>query len=236
VDRDLTGDRRHFLASAPSGCSGTLIYDAARDMRLSYAVGQNDDVPSRLRHVFAQLGPKPGSRRSLALLPVASELTGDGWVMIDKRTWRTGWVGNPSDWSRRAKEAGTITAWRSFKQTDTARWLWVEVIPVASAEDSASALQHLLAMGLRNLGFQGTVTDEHDQAGVAVPGCAASWAHEQRTTGPQGEGVARYVAGTVGAFVLVSAGSGLADTWPWEELVRVVEISARRILETEAQG
>jgi len=76
--------------------------DAPHKFRASSAIlsghWQTALVPKRLRFVTAQLGRKPGAERSLRMLPDVSDLHGDGWIVLDERSWRTGNVGNPSEW------------------------------------------------------------------------------------------------------------------------------------------
>ena len=61
-------------------------------------------------------GDHAGSATSLAMLLVPSHLPGPGWEVSRERTWPTGQLDPESEKSRRAVEAGAITAWRSFEQ------------------------------------------------------------------------------------------------------------------------
>ena len=79
--------------------------------------------------------------RSLAMLPGPVHLPGSGWRVTRDRTWVTGQLDPDSEKSRRAREAGVVTAWRSFEQVSTGRSAWVEVVPYATAEDAELSLR-----------------------------------------------------------------------------------------------
>ena len=81
-------------------------------------------IGKRLRFGLAQLGPKQGKGASLAMLIAPSDLPGSNWTLADERTWRAGTVGDSTPWSQRAKEAGCIAGWRSFKESSGQRWAW----------------------------------------------------------------------------------------------------------------
>ncbi len=79
--------------------------------------------------------------RSLAMLVEPADLPGSGWTVVRDRTWVTGELDPDSGKSRRAREAGVVTAWRSFEQATTGRSAWVEVVPYATAGDAALSLR-----------------------------------------------------------------------------------------------
>ena len=186
--------------------------------------------PKRLRFAAAQLGPKPGKAHALSLLLVPADLPGDGWRAVDERVWRTGTTNPDLDWARRAREAKTLTAWRSFEQASPNRWLWTEAITCASAEDAAAALRDVPHLMLRNLRANVTVTSEGDVGGHSIAGINNQWIYEQLTTGPDGDNAVRYVGGTEGLIVFVSAFSSTGRSgWSWDDIDGVVESQALRV-------
>ena len=88
---------------------------------------------------MAQLGGRRGGGQALTHLVEPADLPGEGWTVMDQRTWRTG-VLPTTDWQRQARIAGCIPAWRLFEQTGAKRWPWIQAAPVA---DAASALSQL---------------------------------------------------------------------------------------------
>ena len=76
-------------------------------------------IPKRLQFALAQLGPKPNRERSLSTLLDVDELPGNGWEVLDERTWRAGSIGKSTPWGDRAREAKDIVAWRSFAEGES---------------------------------------------------------------------------------------------------------------------
>ncbi len=148
----------------------------------------------RLGFIAAQLMPKPGARQVLARVVTVDDLPGGGWSVIDERTWRSGVSVPATKWGRRARAAGSVTAWRSFEAVAARQWCWVQVMPLVSEPDALSALEGIGDRLLRNLRAEVTLLREHDVAIEAFPGAGRVWAHEQHTIGPDGEGVARTLA------------------------------------------
>jgi hypothetical protein len=54
-----------------------------------------------------------------------------------------------------------------------------------------------------------------DVEAPAVPGAFASWAHEQRTTAPDGDGTALMLVSVVGSILLVINAGGTPGAWTW---------------------
>jgi hypothetical protein len=177
-------------------------------------------VLRRLGFIAAQLAPRPGARQALARVVTADDLPGDGWRVLDERTWRTGMSGPATGWSRRARAAGSVTAWRSFEAVPMRRWCWVQVVPLVSEADALSALGGVGNRGIRNLHARVTVVREHDVDIGAFPWAGKVWAHEQHTTEPDGSGVALMLAAVCGAYMIVVSGAG-APEWTWDEMVPV---------------
>ena len=183
----------------------------------------------RLRWVKATLGSKPGAETVLAALLSRGDLPSGRWKQLDERTWRTGEAGPETPWATRARDVGSVTAWRSFEDRDATRWVWCQLTPLASPEDAASALGDLPSRVLVNLRTEVNVVASTDVAPPVLPGAEHVWAHEQTTTGPNGEGVVRYLAGTVGEKLFVLCSSGGPDTWAWPGIIRLAEAQIDRL-------
>lgn len=183
-------------------------------------------MPSRLRFVMAQMGRKPGAGQSLSRLVDVEDLPGSGWRVIDKRTWRTGVQTPDEPWAQRAAAAESVTAWRSFRQSD--RWLWGQLVPLASAVDAATALAEVPGRRLANLRAKARIESESEVPGITVEGCNATWAYEQYMIGARHSGVTRMLAGTLGSDLLVLAGSGQPD-WTWDDLTAVAARQVERL-------
>ena len=149
--------------------------------------------------------------------------------MIDERAWRTGRVGDEAEWSRRARDAGLLTAWRSFEQDAAGRWLWVQVSPFVSEADAASALQAIPERFLRNLRAEVRVTAGTDVEPLTLRGQSVGWAHEQRTEGRRGKGIVLYSAFVVDSTLAALAASGFTDSWSWSDLVDLAQTQADRV-------
>lgn len=179
----------------------------------------------RLGFVAAQLASKPGARQMLARVVTADDLPSGGWSVIDERTWRTGVSRPATGWGKRARAAGSVTAWRSFEAAAAQRWCWVQVVPLVSEPDALSALEGIGDRGLRNPRAAVTVLREHDVDIEAFPGARRVWAHEHHTIGRDGEGVARMLAAACGAYVIVVSASG-SPAWAWDSVVSVARRQA----------
>jgi hypothetical protein len=182
-------------------------------------------VLRRLGFVAAQLASRPGARQALARVLSAGDLPGDGWSVIDERTWRTGIAGPATGWGRRARAAGSVTAWRSFQAASAQRWCWDQVVPLVSAADALSALDEAADRGIGNPRASVTVTRGHDAGIGAFPGAGNVRAREQHTTGPGGDGVAMMLAAACGTYLIVVSGSG-SPQWTWEEMISVARRQA----------
>lgn len=184
-------------------------------------------VPN-FRYLYSMLGPKPGADRSLKMLPSVADMPGDGWRLLDQRTFRTGRMGRATEYGNRARKLRSVTSMRSFEQVGHSRWLWAEVIPLANEEDAAVASDDSLLV-VRNPGV--TVTNEHPVTGVSVPGSSSVWAYEQESTGPVGNGVSLCLRGTAGSIIFVVMASGFAESWRWDDVVSIASLIVARISE-----
>jgi hypothetical protein len=183
----------------------------------------------RLRFGWAQLGRKPGGRDLLARLLSDDDLPGGTWRKIDQRTWRTG-VATSTPWGDRAREAGSVTAWRSFRDQAKRRGVWLEVIPLASALDARAALRDVGDIQLRNLRATVRVVDENDIDIEPFVGASAVWAHEYRTAGPDGPGATLMLAAAVEDFVVIVCVAA-QPAWDWSSVSDLAAMQARRLTE-----
>jgi hypothetical protein len=181
------------------------------------------------RLFYAKLGSKSGGKRSLRMLPEPSDLEGQGWELRDEQTWRTGRMGRVTEWSLRARQAGSVTAIRSFEQTDLARWVVAEVIPVTSEVDAVTAVGDLPNRFIGNPRSRGRVTSEGSVPDVTVADTLASWAYKQTITSDRGEGLSLLLGGAARSVVFVVIASALTDAWNWDEVQSVAAVIVRRI-------
>src|SRR5258707_10137309 len=127
-------------------------------------------VLKRLSFAAARLMPKPGARQVLARVVTVGDLAGGGGSVIDERTWRSGVSVPATEWGKRARAAGSVTAWRSFEAVAARQWCWVQVMPLVSQPDALSALEGIGDRLLRNLRAAVTLLPPHDEDIEAFPG------------------------------------------------------------------
>jgi hypothetical protein len=181
-------------------------------------------------------GPVDGERhrsaetaRSLAMLLGTEDLGGPGWTVVEERTWPTGELDPASDKSRRALDAGGITAWRSLAQPEPPSSAWVEVVPYASAEDAVRSLRQVprYFVGTSKPGEE--VTAERVVEDRTLPGVRDTWMFEKAATGPEGAVVTRYAGGTVDRILFLTCLSGAEGRWSWPDLVDLATRQAARV-------
>jgi hypothetical protein len=183
----------------------------------------------RFQFAAGQPGPKAGKKDALSRLLAAGDLRPGLWRMIDQRTWRTGTIGSPTPWGDRARQAGSVTAWRSFSDSDAKRWAWIQTVPLASASDAESALPGIGDRGLANLDARVRVVSQADVPLEPFEGASAVWAREQRTEGYGGPGLVLMLAGAVGHWLVVICLSG-SPAWDWSAAAAIAVHQARRLL------
>jgi len=167
----------------------------------------------RLQFMKAQIGA--GNDLALAGLLGPADLPGGPWRVRDQRTWRTGEIGPRTAWGQRARQAGSVTAWRGFRDKTTRRGIWIQVIPLASAEDARSVLAEAGERVLRNPRGRGRLVSERDVTVEPFPGASAVWAREQHVEDRDGPATVLLLAGTVRHHVvIVCLGGRPAFDWP----------------------
>jgi hypothetical protein len=181
-----------------------------------------------LKFVTAQLGPKPNGSASKALLLDREDLPGEGWRVLDERTWRAGTIGPSTPWGDRSRAAKNVVAWRSFEQKTVSRWLWLEVAPFVSHDDALSAVKGLSSRDfLANLRAEVVVTREQTVNDLEIPGIDAVSLIEQETSGPRGLSTAQTFLGVVNEDVIVIAFSSLDEPWSREQITAVALSQAK---------
>ena len=126
-----------------------------------------------------------------------ADLVGHGWEVTEERSWPTGGLDPESEKSKRAVEAGGITAWRSLADAGSPRTAWFEVVPYASPADAELSLRQVPRFFVGTDRPDETVVAERVVDDQVLPGSTDTWIYEKSTTGPQGDRLARYVGGTV---------------------------------------
>ena len=152
-------------------------------------------------------GTSPERHDALARLLNASDLPGSGWRRMSEKTWRTGSKGEQTEWSQRAGEAGSLTAFRSLQNRNVRQWVWSQMTPLVSVTDAHAELERLRERGVRSHGAV-RVHDEKDIAVDLFAGATRIWAHEQNTMGLTGQGSNKLLAVVVASSVLVVCSSG----------------------------
>jgi hypothetical protein len=182
----------------------------------------------RTRFAVAQLGRKAGKRDVLARLLDCGDLPGGPWQIVDERTWRTGVTGPSTPWGERARQVGSLTAWRSFRDADDSRWAWIQVTPLASAEDAKDAMTSIGERSLINLKAEVRLVSESDVPIEPFTGASAVWAREQHTEGPDGPGVVLMLAAAVHEWLMVVCLSG-SPAWDWQSASELAAVQAARL-------
>ena len=105
--------------------------------------------------------------RSFAMLLGEADLVGHGWEVTEERSWPTGGLDPESEKSKRAVEAGGITAWRSLAEAGSPRTAWFEVVPYASPADAELSLRQVPRFFV---GIRPARRDSRCRAGSRRPG------------------------------------------------------------------
>jgi hypothetical protein len=185
-------------------------------------------VLRRVQFVTAQLGRKAGKGEALARLVSGSDLPDGPWRVTDQRTWRTGEAGPAAAWGQRARQAGSVTAWRSFSHETAPRWAWIQVTPMVSEEDARGALADIGERALANLKSRVRLVSQHDVPVKAFAGASTAWAREQHTEGPDGRGVVLMLAGAVRHWLVIVCLSG-SPAWDWPSAAELAALQAARL-------
>ncbi|MFB7359005.1 hypothetical protein [Streptomyces gardneri] len=169
------------------------------------------------RLALARFAAGTGHKAVLSRLLTDQDLPGR-WKTVDERTWLTGRAGVSTPWADRARENGSVTAWRSFHDGRD-RWAWIQVVPLASESDAHQALSEAGDRLLSNPRAAVGVVHERDVGAKPFAGATAVWAREQRAehvaTG-EFTGLTLLLAGVVRTHLVVFSLSG-TPAWDWDE-------------------
>ncbi|MFF3610111.1 hypothetical protein [Streptomyces sp. NPDC002463] len=185
-----------------------------------------------LRLAWAGFATRRKNKGSLPPLLSGDDLPGR-WNVVDERTWPTGRVGPRTPWSERARANNSVTAWRSYHDGND-RWIWIQVVPLASESDAKTALPELGSRLLSNPKASHGVADERDVEVPPFPGAAAVWAREQHSvqaaTG-KNVGTTFLIGAAAGANIVVLSLSG-SPTWDWGSALNVAQRQAELTMRT----
>jgi len=143
----------------------------------------------RARWMASQIGHKPGRRTSEDLLLGAGDLVdaiGGRWKQTDQRTWRTGEADPDAGWATRARDRRSTTAWRSFQNKSESRWLWCQVVPLASPADCVEAAADIADKALPNRFAKVKLVASRDLDPPALERAVYLFGREQETAGKIG--------------------------------------------------
>jgi len=154
--------------------------------------------------------------------------------VAEDRTWPTGELDPASEKSRRARRAGVVTAWRTFRQPGSVRSAWVEVVPYATEEDAALSLRQSPRYFTGTNGPDENLVAEQVVEDRGLPGVPDAWLYEKTVRGPDGARHTRYVAGTVARVMFIASCSGEPGQWTWDDLLALAETQAELVLRAAA--
>ena len=172
-----------------------------------------------------------GSIRSFAMLLGPADLPGSEWEVSEERHWPTGQLDPTSGKSKRALEAGGVTAWRSLTQTEAMRSAWVEVVPYATVDDTVLSLRQVPRFFVGVQRPDETVVSERRVDDQHLAGISETWVYEKSTTGAAGASLSRYVGGTIDCVLFLTCCSGREEYWPWPDVIATAERQAERVRE-----
>jgi hypothetical protein len=121
-----------------------------------------------------------------------------------------------------------MLAIRSFTNPESTRWLWIEVLPLASTTD-AQLMVPELHRGFVPNPAKVKVLHEEKVASQDVPEVAEPWFYEQRTIGRMGPGTGRFIGGNIVDVVFLVAASGRGEGWPWADVIAIASAQAVKL-------
>jgi hypothetical protein len=168
---------------------------------------------------------------SLNMLLAPGELLGQGWHVIDERTWRYGSYINriEGEISDRAEQAGGFIAWRSFSKSKTRTGLWEQVIPYASKQDAEDSIPQDLTRFKGNMRFKGTIVDERTVDGLTLPSVQHVRFFEQSVSLGERSSLTRCVTGNVDYIVFTVVVTESDETLGWDRVLTVANSLADKI-------
>jgi hypothetical protein len=191
-----------------------------------------------LSYGISMLGRWSPRINSLNALLTVSELPGNGWRILDERTWKFSEFPNlkKGETTDRAVKAGGFIAWRSFKRNEPYSGLWVQINPYASVQDAEASIPDNLSQFSKNPAFEGEVGEERPIGEFKLPGIEHATFFERSTSGGRGNSTTRVVCGNVHNAVFVLACSVTGEGLPWEAMISIATKQVKKIEERLAKN
>jgi hypothetical protein len=181
-------------------------------------------------YFLAQFGNRRERKLSRSMLLEIADLPEGIWKVVGDRLWRTGARGEQGEVVLRARQAGSFTAWRSFKLETPRGGFWTEVILCASSEDAELLVPGNRTTAIKNPKFKGTAGELRVIEDQQIPGVAIARITEQLTvTDDGGPGSTRKVAGSIGRAFFVIYFTRRPGEWQWSEVTSIAASQAIKI-------
>lgn len=189
------------------------------------------------RVAIAGFGKKPGGDTVLSMLLDDTDLASAKLEKTLENTYRTFANFDSTDAIDRARKKGSITAVRVFRDDVAMRSLRIRVTPFVSISDAESSVQRVVdnvrfkwGRTPRTLGYV---------EGVSLPEVSHNIIREIEGTGPRGPEGDRLLAGTIDNFLIglaFQAEGRVEELWPWDEIVEIAALQARKIRKVLEEG
>jgi len=173
-------------------------------------------------------------KKMVAMLLESNELPGDHWKVSGESVFRPGHGRRRGGFSQFAGLAGAFTALRFFDQSSPRRWLWIQVYPYATEQDAVDVIPTLPDRMIRNPRL--SVIERTMIDNFVIRGVSAPLIFEESTTGPEGPGIGRNIAGNVDHVVFMISSFKFGEAWPWDEVTSVAESQANKVRNVLAQN
>ena len=188
--------------------------------------------PSRRASDDSERGEDATGRvRSFSMLLGPTDLPGHGWKITEERHWPTGQLDPTSEKSQRALRAGGVTAWRALTQEEETRSAWVEVVPYATADDTALSLRQVPRFFVGVQRPDETITSEQRVDDQHLVGVSDIWVYEKSAIDATGASLSRFVGGTIARILFLICCAGREAFWPWPEVMDIAGKQAKRVRE-----
>jgi hypothetical protein len=185
---------------------------------------------NNFEYIVSQFGPRANKQFSRSITLDVDELPGSGWKLLARRQWRTGAKGRPhNDVTHRARKVATFSTWKSFEQTESRRWVWIEVIPVRDSSDAVELIPNLRSILVANSRPEARLISEERTRPTDLVLDSETWTFEQLTEGPQGKGSMRLIGSHVDNVVYMVACSAFEPGWTWPEVAQIAALEASKI-------
>jgi hypothetical protein len=187
-------------------------------------------VAAPIRYAIAGIGRKPGSEYMVSMLLSESDLPGANLKDVYNYTYRSFWIFNSSDATRRARDVGSLTAVRILKNEKVGRSLATQVSRFASPEDALSRVEQSTENRLIKPGS--TVLSIERVIDIKISTFDGLIVQELLGTSFRRASGERTVAGNVGEIVVrmqFGADGEIEELWSWDEIVSTATIQAERV-------